>query len=148
MITFLPPAFAIFGMGGGEEIVILGVLLIFFGGDKMPELARGLGKIMKEIRKATSDVEREFRRVMDEAENPAATLYKAADRPPPPQAQPFSPPALAPEPSEDPRDAPAETPSPALPAPWPARQGEAPKEPPASSTHQFREDGPEFHSDI
>ena len=45
----------------GQEIVIIGlVVLILFGSKKMPEMARGLGKGMREFRKAADDIKREI----------------------------------------------------------------------------------------
>lgn len=44
------------GMFGGYEIVlIIVVVLILFGGKKIPELAKGLGKGIKEFKNATED---------------------------------------------------------------------------------------------
>lgn len=42
---------------GGHIIVIIAVLLLFFGGSKIPELMGGLGKGMKEFKKAMKDDE-------------------------------------------------------------------------------------------
>lgn len=42
--------------GGYEWIVILGVVLIFFGPKKLPELARGLGKGLREFRQASDEM--------------------------------------------------------------------------------------------
>ena len=42
------------GLGGGEILVIALVLLLMFGGKKIPELMRGLGKGMKEIKDASN----------------------------------------------------------------------------------------------
>lgn len=67
---------AFFGIGDTEMFVIMVAILICFGGQKMPELARGLGKALREFRRATSEVEREFKRVMEEAENPPAPMPK------------------------------------------------------------------------
>src|SRR5882672_2594851 len=44
----------------GEITVILLLALIFLGPKKLPELASGLGKIIKDIRKATADVKNEI----------------------------------------------------------------------------------------
>ena len=44
----------------GEITVILLLALIFLGPSKLPELAAGLGKLIREIRKATSDVKNEI----------------------------------------------------------------------------------------
>ena len=59
------------GLGGGEMILIFFVILLLFGGKRLPELARGLGKSVREFKKATSGVEDQIKRVMeDEPEAP------------------------------------------------------------------------------
>jgi Sec-independent protein translocase protein TatA len=50
----------VFNLGMGEITVILLLALIFIGPKKLPDLAAGLGKLIKEIRKATSDVKNEI----------------------------------------------------------------------------------------
>jgi len=46
--------FVLLGMPGGAEIlIILVVLLLLFGGRKIPELMKGIGQGMKEFKKAT-----------------------------------------------------------------------------------------------
>lgn len=42
-------------IGLGEIIVIALVLMLFFGGDKLPELARGIRNATREFRKALHD---------------------------------------------------------------------------------------------
>jgi sec-independent protein translocase protein TatA len=45
----------------GQEIVIIAlVVLLLFGSQKLPEMARGLGKGMREFRKAADDIKREL----------------------------------------------------------------------------------------
>ena len=44
---------ALFGMGGSEMIVILVIVLLLFGGKKIPELMKGLGKGMKDFKDAS-----------------------------------------------------------------------------------------------
>jgi TatA/E family protein of Tat protein translocase len=45
----------------GQEMVILGLaVLILFGSKRIPEMARGLGKGMREFRKAADDIKREL----------------------------------------------------------------------------------------
>jgi len=52
----------LFGMpGGGELFIIILVIIMFFGSKKIPELARGLGKGMREIKNATNDIQREIK---------------------------------------------------------------------------------------
>lgn len=41
------------GMGGTEIFLIILVLLLFFGGKRIPELAKGLGKGIREFRDAS-----------------------------------------------------------------------------------------------
>jgi sec-independent protein translocase protein TatA len=58
-------------------ILILVVVLIFFGGEKMPQFAKGLGKAIREFKKAASDVEHEFKRAIDEVpDHPAPAAFK------------------------------------------------------------------------
>jgi sec-independent protein translocase protein TatA len=52
--------------GGGEMVVIFLLVLIFFGGEKLPEFARGLGKVMREFKRASSGIEAEIKKAMDE----------------------------------------------------------------------------------
>lgn len=42
-------------VGGPEIIIILVVVLLLFGGKKIPELARGLGKGIRDFKDATED---------------------------------------------------------------------------------------------
>ncbi len=44
-------------IGGNEWIIILIAILVLFGGRKIPELMKGIGKGMKEFKKATKDGE-------------------------------------------------------------------------------------------
>ena len=43
----------IFGLGGPEMIIILVIVLLLFGGKKIPELMKGLGKGVKEFKDAS-----------------------------------------------------------------------------------------------
>ncbi|HUR57693.1 MAG TPA: twin-arginine translocase TatA/TatE family subunit [Opitutaceae bacterium] len=47
----------VMGLGAPELIVILIILLVLFGGSKLPSLAKGLGQSMKEFKKAAKDEE-------------------------------------------------------------------------------------------
>jgi sec-independent protein translocase protein TatA len=47
-------------IGGGEIFFILLVVLLFFGSKNLPELARSIGKGIKEVRHATESIKREI----------------------------------------------------------------------------------------
>ena len=48
-------------ISGAEIFVILLIVVMFFGADKLPEIARGLGKGMRQIKDATNDIKREIK---------------------------------------------------------------------------------------
>lgn len=48
-------AFFAVGLGMPELLMILAILLLLFGGSKLPGLAKGLGQSVKEFKKATKD---------------------------------------------------------------------------------------------
>lgn len=58
-------------MGGGEIFVILLVVLLFFGSKRIPELAKGLGKGMREFKDAMNGIEREVRDAANSDTQPA-----------------------------------------------------------------------------
>jgi Tat protein translocase TatB subunit len=71
----------VFNLGMGEITVILLLALIFLGPKKLPELASGLGKIIRDIRKATADVKNEIQ--LDEhIRKPFEELRDAVTLPP------------------------------------------------------------------
>lgn len=47
--------FGILGFDAPELIIILAIVLLLFGGKKLPELSRSLGNSMKELRKGLND---------------------------------------------------------------------------------------------
>ena len=47
-------------IGGPEIFVILLLVVMLFGADKIPEIARGLGKGMRQIKDATNDIKKEI----------------------------------------------------------------------------------------
>lgn len=53
--------FLLFNIGGPEIVVIVLVIIIFFGSKRIPDLARGLGKGMREFKNATSEIQREIK---------------------------------------------------------------------------------------
>ncbi len=47
-------------ISGPEIFVILIIVVLVFGTDKIPEIARGLGKGMRQVKDATNDIKREI----------------------------------------------------------------------------------------
>tara|TARA_X000000368_G_scaffold393385_1_gene359047 strand:+ start:220 stop:417 length:198 start_codon:yes stop_codon:yes gene_type:complete len=48
-------------IGGPEILVILLFIVIFFGSNKIPELAKGLGRAMRQVKDASSEIKKEIR---------------------------------------------------------------------------------------
>ncbi|WP_311136262.1 twin-arginine translocase TatA/TatE family subunit [Hymenobacter cellulosivorans] len=59
-------------LGGGEIMLIMVVILIFFGANKIPELARGLGKGIREFKDASREIRSEFENADQPRPNPNA----------------------------------------------------------------------------
>ena len=53
-------------IGGQEILIILLIVLVLFGGRKIPELMRGLGKGVKEYKNAVNGVDDEVRQATEE----------------------------------------------------------------------------------
>jgi sec-independent protein translocase protein TatA len=47
-------------LGAPEIILIVAVVLIFFGAKKIPDLAQGIGKGLREFRKAARDIQEDI----------------------------------------------------------------------------------------
>ena len=71
LLTFL-----FLNLGGGEIFVILLVVLLFFGSKRIPELAKGLGKGMREFKDAMSGIENEVRNASKETTEPSKPATK------------------------------------------------------------------------
>lgn len=87
-----------FGLGITEIVLILVLILLLVGPDKLPDAARTVGKAMREIRKAGREIEdvpevREIRDALRDVQRPIAAVRKpivdamrepfAQDKPPP-----------------------------------------------------------------
>jgi sec-independent protein translocase protein TatA len=59
-------------LGPWEIVLVVLVIIILFGSKKIPELARGLGKALKEFRKTTKDLK-------DEVNSAAEDVKSAVD---------------------------------------------------------------------
>ncbi|MGG7036419.1 MAG: twin-arginine translocase TatA/TatE family subunit [Flavobacterium sp.] len=51
-----------FGIGGGELIFIIFIALMLFGSDKIPDIARTLGKGMAQLKNATNEIKSEIQK--------------------------------------------------------------------------------------
>ena len=104
------------GIGGMEMLLVFVIGLLLFGGKGLPDMARTLGKAIREFKKATAGVEDQVKRALEE---PAAP---PAPRRAPPAAQPRA------------VELPPSPPSLAAPAPPPAdSSGAGPDAPPSNS---------------
>ncbi|MBL4560488.1 MAG: twin-arginine translocase TatA/TatE family subunit [Labilibaculum sp.] len=56
-------------ISGAEIVIVLLVVLLLFGSKKIPELAQGLGKGMKEFKRATDDIKTEIKKETDILDN-------------------------------------------------------------------------------
>ena len=105
--------FAMFDVGGPEVLVIMFIILLLFGGERLPELAKGLGKSIREFKKAASNVEDELKRAIEDAptpprpfpkllkpSSPAVTPVPASSETPPSESPPGVPPSSQSTPSE------------------------------------------------
>ena len=62
---------------GWEILIIFFVILLLFGAKKLPELARGIGKAIREFKTAAHDAEDNFRQALD---NPPADSPNTSDK--------------------------------------------------------------------
>jgi sec-independent protein translocase protein TatA len=75
-----------FGLGGQELLVILVIILVLFGGKKIPELMRGVGKGVGELQKGVEEGKRSMAEAMKQEETvpvvtPAAVAPTPTDTP-------------------------------------------------------------------
>ena len=76
----------VFGMGPLELFLILALALVVFGPDKLPDLARQVGKAVGEIRRISSEVTGEIHRglQLDDVGKPPRSVFQPPSVPTPP----------------------------------------------------------------
>jgi sec-independent protein translocase protein TatA len=79
-ITSLNSIFLLSMPGGSEWILILLVFLLFFGGKKIPELMRGIGRGVREFNDAKASVKSEIEAGMNEKESAEVELKQAQEK--------------------------------------------------------------------
>ncbi len=52
-------------ISGGEIFIVLLIVVMLFGADKIPEIARGLGKGIRQVKDATNEIKREINNSVD-----------------------------------------------------------------------------------
>ena len=67
-------------LGVTEIALILIVILVLFGGKKLPELARGLGRAQAEYKKAKTMFENEINELKNEAEKDASATEEKTEK--------------------------------------------------------------------
>lgn len=116
LLPTIQPPFAtlafIEGIGGMEMMLVAVIGLLLFGGKGLPDMARTIGKAMREFKKATANIETEVKRVMEEE-----TVTPPAPRPAPPASIPRPIEALEPPPAPTPATSSPLPPAPASPPP-------------------------------
>jgi sec-independent protein translocase protein TatA len=73
------------GLGGWEVILILAIVLLLFGAKRLPEIARSLGRSLKEFKKGTKEIKDEFD-IQDDIEDADYKQEKKSDKLPPKQS--------------------------------------------------------------
>lgn len=69
MLTILTTIYPLIGMPGGSEwIIIIMAIILFFGGKKIPELMKGIGKGVREFNDAKNSVQEEIKAGMQAEE--------------------------------------------------------------------------------
>ncbi|KPL18573.1 MAG: hypothetical protein AMJ92_07345 [candidate division Zixibacteria bacterium SM23_81] len=58
------------GLGPTEILVILLIVLLLFGAKRIPEVAQGLGKGLREFKKAAKDIQKDIDQAADEDKKP------------------------------------------------------------------------------
>ncbi|MDR6942856.1 Sec-independent protein translocase subunit TatA/TatB [Mucilaginibacter pocheonensis] len=76
----LSSVFLFLNIGTGEMVLILFAALMLFGGEKLPDLARGLGKGIRDFKDASEDVKREINNQINNYED-KKTETKVAEAP-------------------------------------------------------------------
>jgi sec-independent protein translocase protein TatA len=81
--------FLFLNLSSGEIFIVFLFILIFFGAESIPKIARSFGKVMYQIKNATDDIKRDIkestdnikRDIMDQAEgsNPITEIKKEID---------------------------------------------------------------------
>ncbi len=82
----------ILGMGPAELLLVLAIALIVFGPDKLPDIARQVGRTVGELRRVSSEVTREIQRsIQEEPSGPGPRIVRQSPTPTAPAPAPGPP---------------------------------------------------------
>ncbi len=68
-------------LGGGEILILLAIVLLFFGAKRIPELARSLGKGTREFRQGLSEGNTEGEQAHEDREEENAQTARVGQKP-------------------------------------------------------------------
>ena len=70
---------SIYFISGGEIAIVIVFVLLVFGADKVPEIARTVGKTVKSVREATDDIKYEITKESHKIEKTSVDLKKEVE---------------------------------------------------------------------
>lgn len=70
----------LFDISGGELIVVLLFVLMFFGAKGIPDIARTLGRTMRQVRDASNEVQREIQKGTNEVQRTMSEQRRAVQQ--------------------------------------------------------------------
>lgn len=73
------PVLLFFDISGGELLIIMLVVFLVFGPEKMPEMARKAGRLMNQMKKASSDLTNEFKKETSVIQNEINAAHAKVD---------------------------------------------------------------------
>ena len=76
-----------FGIGAGEWVLILVVIMVVFGANKLPQLGDGLGRALKNFKRAVSsanEIEASVKKAESPGERPKPDSPQSSEQPPKP----------------------------------------------------------------
>lgn len=68
------------GLGGPELLVVLAIVLLLFGGNKLPEVARSMGQAMRSFKDETTKMQQEVETEADASETSEASESQGTDK--------------------------------------------------------------------
>jgi sec-independent protein translocase protein TatA len=79
-MAIIPAHIFLFGISGGEILIILLAVLLLFGPKKIPEIARMIGRGINEVKKVQREINSEIHRYSADIEHEARDVQEKIDR--------------------------------------------------------------------